>query len=133
AIAVAEASRLSIPIVAITDTNCDPDPIDYLIPGNDDAIRAIRLLTSRFADACIKGAQQYEERKAAGKDKEAEAPRAAAAAGEQAEEAAGGEGPIIEVIKKPELAGEDEERIPEPGAPPTGEIHAAEKVEEPKP
>lgn len=54
-IAVAEARRLGIPIIAIVDTNCDPDEIDYIIPGNDDAIRAVRLLTSRMADAIIEG------------------------------------------------------------------------------
>ncbi|MEE8540344.1 MAG: 30S ribosomal protein S2, partial [Desulfobacterales bacterium] len=52
AIAVREGMRLNIPIVAIVDTNCNPDEIDYIIPGNDDAIRAIRLLSSRVADAC---------------------------------------------------------------------------------
>ena len=50
-IAVAEANKLKIPVIAVVDTNCDPDPIDFPIPGNDDAIRAIRLFTSRFADA----------------------------------------------------------------------------------
>jgi len=54
-IAMAEAQRLAIPIVAIVDTNCDPTGIDYPIPGNDDAIRAIRLITSRIADAVIEG------------------------------------------------------------------------------
>ena len=54
-IAVAEARRLHVPIVAITDTNCDPDQVNYLIPGNDDAIRSIRLITSAVADACIWG------------------------------------------------------------------------------
>ncbi len=54
-IAVAEARQLGIPVVALTDTNCDPDAIDMPIPGNDDAVRAIRLLTSRFADAIIEG------------------------------------------------------------------------------
>jgi small subunit ribosomal protein S2 len=54
-IAVAEARRLGIPIVAIVDTNCDPDEVDYIIPGNDDAIRAVRLLTSRMADAIVEG------------------------------------------------------------------------------
>jgi small subunit ribosomal protein S2 len=56
-IAVSEASKLGIPVVAIVDTNCDPDSIDYVIPGNDDAIRAIRLLTGKMADAVIEGAQ----------------------------------------------------------------------------
>jgi len=59
-IAVREANRLGIPLVAIVDTNCDPENIDYLIPGNDDAIRAIRLLTSRVADACIEGKTRRE-------------------------------------------------------------------------
>lgn len=56
-IAVAEARKLGIPIVAIVDTNCDPDEIDYVIPGNDDAIRAVRLLTSKIADAVLEGKQ----------------------------------------------------------------------------
>jgi len=56
-IAVAEARRLRIPIVAIVDTNCDPDEVDYMIPGNDDAIRAVRLLTSKMADAVLEGRQ----------------------------------------------------------------------------
>ncbi len=56
-IAVMEANRLGIPTVAIIDTNCDPDEIDYVIPGNDDAIRSIKLITSRIADAVIEGKQ----------------------------------------------------------------------------
>ncbi|PRO65203.1 30S ribosomal protein S2 [Alkalicoccus urumqiensis] len=59
-IAVAEAHKLEIPIVGIVDTNCDPDEIDYVIPGNDDAIRAVRLLTAKMADAIIE-ANQGEE------------------------------------------------------------------------
>jgi small subunit ribosomal protein S2 len=56
-IAIAEARKLGIPIVAIVDTNCDPDEVDYVIPGNDDAIRAVRLLTAKMADAVIEGKQ----------------------------------------------------------------------------
>jgi len=56
-IAVSEANKLNIPVVAIVDTNCDPDNINYIIPGNDDAIRAIRLLTSKVSDAVIEGSQ----------------------------------------------------------------------------
>ena len=56
-IAVAEAHKLGIPIVAIVDTNCDPDEIDYVIPGNDDAIRAVRLISGAMADAIIEGRQ----------------------------------------------------------------------------
>jgi len=56
-IAVAEARRLGIPVVAIVDTNCDPDEVDYVIPGNDDAIRAVKLLTSVMADAILEAKQ----------------------------------------------------------------------------
>ncbi|ABZ84812.1 30S ribosomal protein s2 [Heliomicrobium modesticaldum Ice1] len=56
-IAVAEARRLGIPLVGIVDTNCDPDEIDYVIPGNDDAIRAVKLLTAKMADAVLEGNQ----------------------------------------------------------------------------
>lgn len=54
-IAVKECRKLGIPIVAVTDTNCDPDLIDYIIPGNDDAIRAIKLFVGSFAEACLEG------------------------------------------------------------------------------
>ena len=56
-IAVAEANRLGIPIVAVVDTNCSPDGIDYVIPGNDDALRAVRLFASRISDAIVEGNQ----------------------------------------------------------------------------
>ena len=68
--AIAEARKLNIPIVAIVDTNCDPDEIDYVIPGNDDAIRAIRLIAAAMASAAIEGRQ--------GEDAEAAAPEAEA-------------------------------------------------------
>ena len=58
-IAVAEAQRLAIPIVAIVDTNCDPTGIDYPVPGNDDAIRAVRLITSRVADAILRAGARW--------------------------------------------------------------------------
>mgnify|MGYP004559373105 FL=1 len=60
-IAVAEAHKLNIPIVAMVDTNCDPDEIDYVIPSNDDAIRAVKLITSKMADALIESKQGEEE------------------------------------------------------------------------
>ena len=60
-IAVREARKLHIPIVAVTDTNCDPDLIDHVVPGNDDAIRSIRLFTGRIADACILGRQKQRD------------------------------------------------------------------------
>jgi len=61
AIAVMEARRLGIPVVAVVDTNCDPDQVDYVIPGNDDALRAIRLFTNKIAEACLEGRQQVSE------------------------------------------------------------------------
>ena len=62
-IAVKEAQKLGIPVVAIVDTNCDPDLVDYVIPGNDDALRSIRLFTSRIADAVIEGRQTAEDKR----------------------------------------------------------------------
>jgi small subunit ribosomal protein S2 len=105
-IAVREAKRLNIPIVAIVDTNCDPDDVDYIIPGNDDAIRAIRLITSRIANACLTGREQFEERAQAEADKseEEETELAAAAAelkpGERKVISDGSEGPVVEIIRK---------------------------------
>ncbi len=61
-IAVQEATRLDIPVIAILDSNCDPDHITYPIPGNDDAIRSIKLITSKIADACIEGACLKDQR-----------------------------------------------------------------------
>jgi small subunit ribosomal protein S2 len=69
-IAIAEARKLSIPIVAVVDTNCDPDEVDYVIPGNDDAIRAIKLLTSKMANAVMEG------REALSKESQQEAEKA---------------------------------------------------------
>lgn len=106
AIAIREGRRLGIPIVAIVDTNCDPDEVDYIIPGNDDAIRAIRLISSRIADACIEGQKKLEERKQAEADKEVEAPteiESAAATlkpGERKVISDGSKGPIVEIIRK---------------------------------
>ena len=72
------ARKLNIPIVAIVDTNCDPDEIDYVIPGNDDAIRAIRLIASAMANAAIEGRQGEDAQQA----EEAAAPAEAAEAAE---------------------------------------------------
>jgi small subunit ribosomal protein S2 len=60
-IAVQEANKIGVPVIAITDTNCDPERVDFVIPGNDDAIRSIRLITSRIADAVLEGAQRRKE------------------------------------------------------------------------
>lgn len=76
-IAVAEAKKLGIPIVAIVDTNCDPDEIDYVIPGNDDAIRAVKLLSATMADALIEGRQgSTAAEEAVAKQEETDAPAA---------------------------------------------------------
>ena len=72
-IAVAEAKKLGIPIVAIVDTNCDPDEIDYVIPGNDDAIRAVKLISATMANAIIEGREgQMGSAEAQEKENEAE-------------------------------------------------------------
>jgi small subunit ribosomal protein S2 len=106
AIAVHEGRRLKIPIVSIVDTNCDPDQIDYPIPGNDDAIRAIRLMTSRMADACIEGRQKWMERQQAEADKTpAEDLKPLSAAmdlkpGERKVISDGASGPVVEIIRR---------------------------------
>jgi small subunit ribosomal protein S2 len=106
AIAVREGRRLGIPIIAIVDTNCNPDDIDYIIPGNDDAIRAIRLITSRIADACIEGKERLEEKRQAEADKEVEDVSEVAAVsadlkpGERKVISNGTDGPVVEIIKK---------------------------------
>jgi small subunit ribosomal protein S2 len=90
-IAVREANKLGIPVVAVVDTNCDPDLIDYKIPGNDDAIRAIRLFCAAVAEAVIEGRNVYEERqRGAG-----EAPAADGGAD-------GGEPEVMETMEAPQ-------------------------------
>ena len=106
AIAVREGRRLGIPIVAIVDTNCNPDEVDYIIPGNDDAIRAIRLVTARIADACLEGRQRQEEKRQAEVDKDVEMESEVATVsrelkpGERKVIADGTDGPVIEIIKR---------------------------------
>ena len=80
-IAIQECRKLGIPVVAVVDSNCDPDMVDFIIPGNDDAIRAIKLFATHMADACIEGAAMQkdyaskaaEEAKAAKNEAEAKA------------------------------------------------------------
>ena len=81
-IAVSEAMKLGIPIVAIVDTNCDPDEIDYVIPGNDDAIRAVKLIAGAMASAVIEGRDGSDASESAD---EVEAPAEAAEAPAEAE------------------------------------------------
>ena len=96
-IAVTEARKLEIPIVAIVDTNCDPDVIDYPIPGNDDAIRSLKLFASKIADACILGQKVARERanqqRAARQEEGGEEPQTIRVS-------SGGEGPRVEVVSR---------------------------------
>jgi len=134
-IAVREAQRLEIPIVAIVDTNCDPDMIDYIIPGNDDAIRAIRLITSRIADACIKGRERLTEKEQAAADKAMEEEKSETAMisaelkpGERKVISDGEKGPVVEVIKRStSMTGEQPEpELEEAAADPTSEASPSE-------
>jgi small subunit ribosomal protein S2 len=105
-IAVREGKRLNIPIVAVVDTNCDPEDIDFVVPGNDDAIRSVRLLTSKIAEACIEGTQQLAEKKQAEMDKLDENDKGTSAAGKDLKPGErkivsnGSEGPVVEIIKR---------------------------------
>ena len=95
-IAISEARKLEIPIVAIADTNADPDLIDYPIPGNDDAIRAIKLFTGKIAEACITGARLGKERAVSQRDRRE--------SGEEKPEPirihSGGDGPKVEIASR---------------------------------
>jgi small subunit ribosomal protein S2 len=106
-IAVSEARKLGIPVVAVVDTNCDPDEVDYIIPGNDDAIRAIRIFVTRAADACHEGNAAYQKvlatRQAEDKEKRADG-RAAREAREAAREAGG---PKVEVLRTAAATGDE--------------------------
>jgi len=117
-IAVREGRKLGIPIIATVDTNCDPDEIDYVVPANDDAIRAIRLFTSRIADACVTGKEKLEERRQAEADKaatevetetEIEAASAELKPGERKIISDGTDGPVVEVIRKATADAEENE------------------------
>ena len=105
-IAVREGKRLNIPIVAVVDTNCDPEDIDFVVPGNDDAIRSVRLLASKVAEACIEGAQQLAEKKQAEMDKLDEKDMETSAVGKDLKPGErkivsdGAEGPVVEIIKR---------------------------------
>jgi small subunit ribosomal protein S2 len=99
-IAVKEARKLGIPVLAIADSNCDPDEIDFILPGNDDAIRAIRLICSKIADACIEGHALAEKRLRA----EAELLKEQDAAAEETTATVQGEegGPEVIILPKSE-------------------------------
>ncbi len=95
-IAVSEARKLEIPIIAVVDTNCDPDLIDHAIPGNDDAIRSIKLFAAKVADACIIGAKLARERASAARTAE----ETAAPEAQTIRVSSGGEGPRVEVVAR---------------------------------
>jgi len=141
AIAIKEGRRLGIPIVAVVDTNCDPDDIDYVIPGNDDAIRAIRLLASRMADACIDGRQRFLEKQQAEADKATEevgevVPGSAdLKPGERKVISDGTDGPVVEIIRRSEAEAAAEDaaeavEVPVEAAPEVTEAPAPEKTGE---
>jgi len=111
-IAIREAKNLGIPVVAIADSNCDPDEIDFIIPGNDDAIRAIRLFCSKIADACIEGHNLAEERLKAEAEERKQHERAESEETISSEEE-GEQGPEIIVLPKKEEAGTLEESVPQ--------------------
>jgi len=96
-IAVEEARRLGIPVVAIVDTNCDPDLIDYVIPGNDDAIRAVRLVTAKIADGCIEGSRGHQEGLRGGGRDQGEQP----VGDDRRPGARKGPGPVVERVRAP--------------------------------
>ena len=106
-IAVKEAKKLGIPVVAIGDTNCDPDELDYIIPGNDDAIRAIRLICSKIADACIEGHNLAEEKLRAEAQLAEEAEKVEGPTPSEEEE----KGPEVVIISKKEDAETVEEIV----------------------
>ncbi|MFZ1701455.1 MAG: 30S ribosomal protein S2 [Pyrinomonadaceae bacterium] len=140
-IAIKEANRLDIPIVAIVDTNCSPDGIDLVIPGNDDALRAIRLFASRIADAIIEGKQvgtegniavaETEETEAAAETVEAAAPEIGALTAIPKEFLSEDE---VAEIESPDIVEEeeDDEVVEEVAAAETTEEAVEEKTAEPK-
>ena len=118
AIAIHEARRLRIPVVGLVDTNCDPDDVDYIIPGNDDAIRSVRLITGKIAEACIEGQTRWEEKRQAQADKAQDEGKAVKGGTTAAAEE---EGPIVEVIKR-SAAPVDVEASAEPEPTEAGDI-----------
>ncbi len=103
-IAVAEANRLGIPIVAVVDTNCSPEGIDYIIPGNDDALRAVRLFASRIADAIVEGQQIATEGGVVEQTEEGAGTEPATAEGEATTDAVGEQGPAAAAEETGEAA-----------------------------
>lgn len=95
-IAVSEARKLGIPVVAIVDTNCDPDLVDYIIPGNDDAIRAVRIFVAAAGDACLEGDKRWQDTLQTQGPGDKEEPK-----GTPQRDSGEGPGPKVEVIRAP--------------------------------
>ena len=100
-IAVAEANKLGIPVIAVVDTNCSPEGVDYVIPGNDDALRAVRLFASRIADAVLEGQQMLTEGGATSEGEEATEAESTAGATETATADEAGGQPAGEATASP--------------------------------
>lgn len=99
-IAVREANRLGIPVVALVDTNCDPDRVDFVIPGNDDAIKSVTLFVNLIADSCLEGAAIYETKARIAQGQTAPEQANQEAKPAEVEKAAG---PVVEKVKRPKL------------------------------
>jgi small subunit ribosomal protein S2 len=117
--AVREANIVGIPVIAIVDTNCDPDPINFLIPGNDDAIKATKLITARIADAVLEGREGHQEEP----EPKAEAPTEEVPVVEE-------ETPLIDESEPPEEADEDTETEGEQAEPSVNETEPAGEEED---
>ncbi len=130
-IAVLEANRLDIPVIGVVDTNCDPEQIDFVIPGNDDAIRAIKLFTSRIADAAVEGKARFEELARAEAARAREKPEAERRPeGPPRKERLPG-GPEVEVVRRPMPKTDDEPAAKEQADASPGEPEPA-AADEPK-
>jgi len=121
-IAVREARKLGIPVVAVVDTNCDPSEVDYVIPGNDDALRAIRLFASKIADSVVEGGQAATDKEAAA----VEAAQAAEAARSEAPAPAAAEGGAEDVNMDEVLGGGVRKQPVSAGDEPESEVRHAE-------
>jgi len=127
-IAVREGRKLHIPIIGLTDTNCDPDQVDFIIPGNDDAIRSIKLITSRLADACLEGGQRRREfaQGEYGAGQTAEGVAVEFSRGRRPRRGGGGKGGPAEAAPAPAAA-------PEPAPAPAAAPAAAPEPQQPAP
>lgn len=110
-IAVAEARKLGIPVVAVVDTNCDPDDVDFVIPGNDDAIRAIRIFANKIADACVEGDALHQKELSTQREDDKNRKESAAGNANAGKPTTGHAGPKVEVVRAP---GKEEAMAPNP-------------------